>query len=397
MLTNKPERVVHFVRKLLPPFSSFIRNQIMNHIRYDACVVYKEFVKSNLASEIINTVPTLYCENNKQGVNKQYSKFLYKRPFRRLTIGDKKNIRKFLLDHRVDILHFHYGTDAGVFIDSITQSNIPSVVSFYGYDCSSFPTWYFGYGRRYLQKVFKYTDYCLAMSEDMKSDLLDIGCPEHKIIVHYYGTDVENFHYERKYGTKNDVIFLIVGSLVLQKGHIFLLQALTKARQITNRDIMLRIVGTGYLESELKNIVRKNDLGKCVHFVGPLKYLSKEFLSEFYNADVFVHPSVTSDKNEKEGIPGAIVEAMATGLPVISTFHAGIPFIIQHGKTGLLVNEWDINTLAEYIRMLAEDSALRKQVGQKARQYALEELDLRKKEIELERIYDFVIDEHMRK
>ena len=394
MLKENQNRVAHLVRKLLPPFSIFIRNQIINHKRYDACVIYKEYIESDFADEIINTLPAFYCENGKKGIIKNYSKFLYNKPFRRLTLGDKKNIRKFLIDQRVDILHFHYGTDAGIFIDVAKHINIPSVVSFYGYDCSSFPHWYFGYGVRYLHKVFKYTSYCLAMSEDMKLDLQKFGCPENKIIIHYYGTDVSDFYYERKYETKDETIFLVVASLVPQKGHIFLLQAFAKARQLTCRNIVLRVVGTGYLESELREFVNSNGLNKHVHFAGPLKHLSKEFINEFYNADVFIHPSVVSNTNEKEGIPGAIIEAMATGLPVISTYHAGIPYVIHHMETGLLVNEWDINTLAEYICILAEDSNLRRQIGQKAQQYALEKLDLKQKEIELESIYDFVIENH---
>jgi colanic acid/amylovoran biosynthesis glycosyltransferase len=296
--------------------------------------------------------------------------------------------------HDIDIIHYHYGTDAGVFIKAGASTGIPSLVSFYGYDCSSFPQWYFGLGARYLRRVFNNVDYCLAMSEDMKSDLLEIGCPQEKIIVHYYGTDVQEFPTKRTYEQKNEVVFLSVGYLVPQKGHMFTLTALKKALRLTRKRMELRIVGEGRLEASLKEYVARNDLSAYVRFVGPLDYLSREFLEEYHRADVFVHPSVVSETDEKEGIPGAVVEAMAAGLPVLSTYHAGIPSVITNNSTGLLVDEWDSDRLAENMCLLARDIESRRRIGRSAQRYALENLDLRQKEIELESIYDRVIEEH---
>jgi colanic acid/amylovoran biosynthesis glycosyltransferase len=175
------------------------------------------------------------------------------------------------------------------------------------------------------------------------------------------------------------------------------LRAFKKALRITRKRIKLRIVGQGYLELDLKGYVDKNELHEHVDFIGSLKHLSREFLDEFNNADVFIHPSVISRTNEKEGIPGAIVEAMASGLPVLSTFHAGIPYVIRNGETGLLVNEWDTDRLAECIIKLAGNAKLREKIGLQAQRYAVENLDLKQKQIELENIYDLVIENHKRK
>jgi colanic acid/amylovoran biosynthesis glycosyltransferase len=369
----------------------------MNHIRYDAVVVYKQFVASSFADEITNNIPSYHCEDNNKGFIKLYSDLMYRRPFRRLTHLDRRNITNYLQMHDVDIIHYHYGTDAGVFVKAGASTGLPSLVSFYGYDCSSFPRWYFGLGTRYLHRVFDNVDYCLAMSEDMKSDLISIGCPQDKIILHYYGTDVQQFPVKRTYEQKDEVVFLSVGYLVPQKGHIFTLTALKKALRLTNKKIKLRIVGEGRLEERLKEFTVQNDLSKNVFFVGPLHYLSREFLEEYRRADIFVHPSVVSETNEKEGIPGAIVEAMAAGLPVLSTFHAGIPSVITNNSTGLLVNEWDSDRLAENMCLLARDTESRRRIGRAAQEHALKNLDLRQKEIELESIYDRVIEEHKRK
>ena len=393
---HRHKRVAHFVRKFLPHFTSFVRNQILNHVRYNAIVIYKEFIDSAFAHEIMEKVPSFHSGDNTGGLLRLYSNFLYGRPFRRLGNIDKKNITHYLQTHEIDIMHYHYGTDAGIFIDA-APCCVPSIASFYGYDCSSFPNWYFGLGAHYLRRVFRKVDYCLAMSEDMKVDLLKLGCPKDKIIVHYYGTDVQQFPAKKNYDDKDEVVFLSVGYLVPQKGHAFTLSAFGKALQLTGKKMKLRVVGEGRLEARLKKFVAANGLSEHVYFVGPLKHLSQEFLDEFFKADVFIHPSVTSDTNEKEGIPGAIVEAMASGLPVISTFHAGIPCIIHNGKTGLLVSEWDIDALAITIARLADDASLRKRIGLRAQKYAVENLDLRQKQIELENIYDLVIENHRRK
>jgi colanic acid/amylovoran biosynthesis glycosyltransferase len=232
------------------------------------------------------------------------------------------------------------------------------------------------------------------MSEDMKDDLVRIGCSSDKIMVHYYGTDVQQFNTKRDYNAKDETVFLSVGYLVPQKGHAFTLRAFKKALRMTNRKMKLRIVGEGYLEPDLKGYVAKNGLMEHVDFIGSLTHLSHEFFVEFRKADVFIHPSVTSETNEKEGIPGAVVEAMASGLPVISTFHAGIPYVIRNDETGMLVNEWDIDKLAECIVRLSEDTKLRERIGSQAQRYAIEKLDLKQKQKELENIYDRVIEEH---
>ncbi|OGF68258.1 MAG: hypothetical protein A2Y62_02725 [Candidatus Fischerbacteria bacterium RBG_13_37_8] len=388
--------VAHVVRKVLPPTVSFIKNQIACHIRYTPCIVFKEYIKSNLAKELNSSFSYFYCEEKKQGFKKVFSYFLYKY-FRKLTSEDIENSISFIRKNNASVLHFHYGTDARVFCEIVKKLRIPSVVSFYGYDCSSFPQRYFGYGRRYLQKMFKTVDYCIAMSDDMKEDLLGLGCPGNKIIVHYSGFESDRFYFKRNYTDNNKIILLITSALEEKKGHLFLLQALKKAISQTKTALQLRIVGSGPMENKLKAYITENRLEKYVFFTGRLEYLSEEFLKEFQNADIFVHPSITCKTQEKEGIPGAIAEAMATGIPIISTFHAGIPAIIQHESTGYLVEEWDIDTLANYICLLAEDVNERRKIGQNAQYFALHFLDIKNKEDELEQIYDFAINQYNRK
>ena len=392
-----PEKktAAHFIRKLSQLDATFIHNQIAEHKRYRPVLIYKEQQQLSERSEtLLSNLPNLNCDICQSGLKKTYSDFIY-RKFRKLTSEDEKTILNFLKEHNVSICHFHYGTDAGMYLKVIKRVKIPSVVSFYGYDCSSFPSWYFGYGKLYLRRVFHEADIFLSMSEDMKKDLIALGCPEEKIIVHYHGTDVQKFQFKREYKDSDPVSLLIVAALVPQKGHIFLFEALKDVIQKIP-DIQLRIVGDSfgkyfYLKDDFKKFIETNRLSGNVTFLGALPYLSQEFFEEFKNADIFVHPSVISETGEKEGIPGTIIEAMASGLPVITTYHAGIPYIIDNRKTGILIKEWDVDALSEAIINLALDRPARERIGKNGREFAVNNLDLKVKEVELEDLYDMVI------
>jgi len=381
--------VCHFVRKSTQLRASFIQNQILKHINYSPSVIlkYSSFIDDGGFADVDeNKLKILNLQ-----VNENLKEKLLYRSFKVISKKDAKNIKVFLSKQNANIIHFHYGTDAGIYYPFMKQNHIPSIVSFYGYDCSSFPRRLFGYGKHYLQnRIFKYVTKVLAMSKDMKNDLIKIGCPEEKIIVHYHGSDVNKFYNNRYYRNENNEIrFLIISGLVPKKGHMFLLKSFKKAYR-KNHHIRLKIVGEGPLRKQISDFTREHNMN-YIELAGKVIYGSKGHMKCLENADVFVHPSVTDVNGDKEGIPGAIVEAMAMGLPIISTYHAGIPYVIQHGETGLLAKEWDDDGLSNQIVRLAEDFEYRKYLGINGQRYAIENLDVKVKQKELENIYDSLL------
>ncbi|MBI5403553.1 MAG: glycosyltransferase [Ignavibacteriae bacterium] len=380
--------VLHFVRKTSQLKATFINDQITKHERYNPFVVVKERIEKlydgGFADFDFEKSKVLLLDQNKD--------FSYKYR-KKICNPDKIRIFNYIRENNISILHFHYGTDAGLYYEIMKESKLPSVVSFYGYDASSFPKAYFGLGKVFLKKrVFKNATRVLAMSEDMKKDFMNIGCEEEKIIVHYYGVNGEIYFYpERKYTDKEKVILLDVCSLVPQKGHLFLLKGINELVKKGIKNFELRIVGTGEMKSSLINFVRENNLKEYVIFLGAMKAHSEEILREYKNAEIFVHPSVIPENGDKEGIPGTISEAMFSGLPVVSTYHAGIPYIIEDGKTGLLVKEWDLGKLSDAILLLINDVNIRERIGRSAQKNAKENLDLKLREEELEKIYDSLI------
>ncbi|HCI55017.1 MAG TPA: glycosyltransferase [Bacteroidales bacterium] len=383
-------RVLHLIRKKSQLKSSFIQNQILNHIDFEPFVVFRFNNSKNSSGfvEINEDNLNLLDLSDSETFPDRLCFFLFKRISKR----QSKVLLNYINKNEINILHFHYGSDAGIYVPLLKVTKLPSVVSFYGYDCSGFPKRTFGLGNFWLKKrVFRFVFKVLAMSPDMKRDLIELGCHENKIILQYHGVDVHKFKSIHKYYNVDNLIkFLIISGLVPKKGHKFLLKSFVKAYE-KNNNIRLTIIGKGPLFEEISGFIKKNNLEEIVELIGPVIYGSQEHIEYFNSHDVFVHPSVTDKNGDKEGIPGAIIEAMAAGLPVISTYHAGIPYIIENEITGLLVKEWDINALSEAIIKMADSQYLREKLGKAGQEYALTNLDLKNKEIDLENIYYTII------
>lgn len=377
------KKVLHVFRKFLPSTATFIRNQISHHNTYRPSILYAEDVYSEMADGLRENI---HCE---KAVSGKLGETVYDK-FRQLTPSEVNKTIDFIESLSPNIIHVHYGVDMLTFSKVLKRIKIPIVVSFYGYDCTSFPMKLQGLGKLLLQKkVFNNQNVraIFAMSEDMQKDLLNIGCPEELIRVHYYGSECLRFKFDRQYAHKEVVNFTIISGFTEKKGHIILLEAWKLLLGKITQEVALLIVGSGEMEDEIKDFIKNNNF-KNVRIKGFVQYGSKEHMDVFQNTDVFIHPSITALTGDKEGIPGAIIEAMANGLPVISTFHAGIPYIIKNEETGLLVEERNVKQLAEAMAKLVEDEKLRESIGRRASDYAINNLDIGVKEIELEKLYD---------
>ena len=300
-------------------------------------------------------------------------------------------LARYLREQDARLLHFHYLTDARFLLGVQRRLELPSVVSAYGYDVSSFPARGRGLGLRYLRPIFDRMDIFLAMSEDMACDLAALGCPEDKVAVHYYGSDIGRFrHPGRAYETAEAPTVLCCARLHPAKGVQLVLEALRRLERDGGPDFRVVIVGDGPYRGDLERLVSGWGWGARVSFAGHIPHASEALPEQFRRADVFAHPSITLG-GLKEGIPGTIVEAMGAGLPVVATRHAGIPAVIDDGEQGLLVAEHDLDGLAAALDALLSDAGLRERLGREAARRAAEELDVSACTVELERIYDRLV------
>jgi colanic acid/amylovoran biosynthesis glycosyltransferase len=383
--------VAHFVRGFLHPNETFIGNQIGTLDRYEP-VVYCRRILSGHSFECIQakSVPALLTPSMRIVEDLAYSRF------RSLTPMAARRVCNHLLAQSSRLLHFHYLVDARFFLRVCRMAGLPTVVSAYGYDVSSFPLSMSGLGLYYLHPIFNRLDLFLAMSNDMREDLLRLGCSPEKVIVHYHGIRVDRFAYPlRTYVQPEVVTILVCGQLIPKKGHAVLLHALAKTIRegIVHHPLRLVVVGGGPLRSNLEGLVKHLGLQNIVIFKGPVPHHQDALLEEYRQADIFALPSLTAG-GAKEGIPGALIEAMASGLPVISTRHAGIPEVVSAGRDGVLVDEGDSEGLATALARLILHPRMREDMGSAAARKAQECFDVRTRSRTLEGIYDEVIARH---
>lgn len=378
-------KVLHCIRKKSQLKATFISNQIDYLDQNSSYVVYR-FNSERTNSDAFSDYNYKGKELDLSVFNGILEKILY---WTLKTISRRQRfyLEEFIDTHNIDLCHFHYGSDAGVFYPIQKRIKIPTIVSFYGYDCFSFPRRFFGLGKFFLKKrVFRPASGVLAMSGEMKNDLLLLGCPENKIFVHYHGIPSKLKIINRDYQIGERVNLLMLSYLDPVKGHLFVLQALRKLISSGNTNFYLKIYGSGHYLKTLESAVTTMNLSKYVEFAGAVKYMSPKFQTVFSKADIYLHTSVIT-KHDKEGIPGSLVEAMFAGLPIIATRHGGIPYVIEDGKSGLLIDEWDIEELGNALTILSQDEIIRRRLGETARHVAMQQLDIKLRSKNLESIY----------
>ena len=173
---------------------------------------------------------------------------------------------------------------------------------------------------------------------------------------------------------KNPHSFLSVGRFVKKKAPQITLRAFAEACK-DNSEIFLDMVGEGPLLNECQALCRELGVSNRVKFHGGVDHASVRLLMG--RATYFLQHSVTSANGDTEGMPSAVQEAMACGCVVIATRHAGIPEHIAHGVTGVLVEEYDLDQYSAEIIRLSRNSLLSRDIGRKAREYAVTHLDYR--------------------
>jgi glycosyltransferase involved in cell wall biosynthesis len=175
-------------------------------------------------------------------------------------------------------------------------------------------------------------------------------------------------------GGEKPLQILCVGSFEEVKGHRFLLEACARLKE-TGVPFECHFVGEGPLRPEVEKQISSSGLAELVRVHGGLP--RGEVLRLLGQAEVMVLPSVPTRDGKREGIPVALMEGMACGLPVVSSRLSGIPELVEDGVSGLLVEPRDSLRLAEALASLARDPNLRAKMGRAGREKVLSEFDLR--------------------
>jgi glycosyltransferase involved in cell wall biosynthesis len=194
-----------------------------------------------------------------------------------------------------------------------------------------------------------------------------------KVQLIHHGVNLDGFQPAEK--TKHAIpTILSVGRLVEKKGFPDLIAACARLKQ-AGRRFECVIYGDGPLHDELAAQIERLDLAGCVKLMGERS--QQELIAVFQHADLFALASFVTDDGDRDGIPNVLVEAMACGLPVVSTRVAGIPELVRHDENGLLAAPRDVGALADALAALLEDRTRREQLGAAARRTVVEHFDLR--------------------
>ncbi len=191
-----------------------------------------------------------------------------------------------------------------------------------------------------------------------------------KILLIYNGIDLDRFTYHDPDHRDRTIVF--VGRLVEKKGLPTLVQAcgILKDRGV---DFRCRIIGTGEEEETIKSAISDSSVEQFVDMVGPLP--QADVAKEIAKASVVAAPCVVGADGNRDGLPTVILEAMALGTPCVSTDVTGIPEVVKHGDTGLIVPQYDAVALADAMLRLIDDAEMRRHYAESGRRLIEREFD----------------------
>ncbi len=262
----------------------------------------------------------------------------------------------------VDILHCHFGSN-GIIGAHLKRLGFCKklVVTFHGLDVSKVILTK-KKGEIY-KDLFDQADLILPISNLWREALVSVGAPKHKTFVHHLGVDVDSIPTKTKETIPSSKIRIITTARFTEKkGLPVALRGLAEAiKKAPELEFQYHIIGSGKGFAEIEKLIEELNLSQRIHLHGALPHSRvKELL---YSSDIFMLPSHTAKNGDQEGIPVSLMEAMAAGLPVLSTQHSGIPELIEHGYSGILVEEKNHHQLADAIIRLAKCHKTRSQLA----------------------------------
>lgn len=283
-----------------------------------------------------------------------------------------------------DVIHCQFGMYGllGMKLREIGALKGKLITSFRGYDIS----WYIKeYGSDVYNELFDTGDFFLTNCEYFKRRLLKLGCDDNKVVVHRSGLDCGKFVFTpRSPHPSGRIRIATTGRLVEKKGIEYGIRAVAKLAKV-NQNIEYNIIGDGPLREDFQQLIQALDVSETVNLLGWKD--QEEIIEILNNSHIFIAPSVTASDGNQDAPVNVLKEAMAIGLPVISTLHGGIPELVEDGISGFLVPERDADAIAAKLSYLISNPQMWPSIGLAGRAYIEQHYDLNKLNDELVEIY----------
>ncbi|MBI1872568.1 MAG: glycosyltransferase [Acidobacteria bacterium] len=268
------------------------------------------------------------------------------------------------------IVHAHWVVPGGA-IAALAARGVPHVISLHGSDV--YVAERYGFARRAARFALRRAAWVTSCSDDLRGRALGLGADPHRTTTIPYGVDADRFHpdatrraaYRERLGLgEATAIVFTAGRFVRKKGFEYLIEAFGLAPLASKRATLV-VAGGGDLERDLRT--RADRIGSSrIRFIGLIA--QDEIAGYLAAADIAAVPSVRDEAGNVDGLPNVVMEALASATPLVATTAGGIPSVVEHGRTGMLVAERSPAELASAISRLIDDSGLRARLGAAARQ-----------------------------
>lgn len=343
------KKVLVFRRFYLPYSEPFIYNEIKNLKRYNPVVVTTSILNHEIFPFRIFTLPEFYAANFDPVIKERFISYIKE------------------LASRCDTTHSQFGDDSYFIKEMLFK-----VISLRGKDASE------SLGNKDYIKMLK-RSMLIVRSDYMKNKLIQKGIDKKKIIVIPSGIDLQKFTFQHK-KVENTFRLLNVGHFIEKKRTIDCIKAVKILNDLGIRCV-LDIYGSGKLKDNLLKEIGKDE---NIHIKDPIPHnLMPELYKKF---DILLHPASESLSGDEEGIPNVLVEAMASGLPIITTAHAGIRELVY--DTLFICKEKDPKDLADKIVYLINNNNNIEEKIKKNRQDIEKRFDIVDIVEKIEQVYD---------
>lgn len=298
------------------------------------------------------------------------------------------------INQTYDIVHCHFGMIGitGMMLKEIGAIKTKKLItSFYGLDVTMYPKIK---GEEVYKPLFQTGDLFLGLTQLMVEQLIQLGCSPKKLLkLPTTSVNISRYNFQaRVLHPEEPIKLLTVARLVEKKGLEYSIQAVSKViKNNPNFNIIYTIVGTGYLHKSLENLIKNLGLVNQIKLVGAMT--QAEVRNLYSDSHIFILSSITAANGDQEGLPTVLQEAQAMGLPILSTFHSGIPETILNGESGFLVPEKNVDALADKLEYLVKNPQVWQLMGQEEREFIEKNYDLDKVNDKLVKIYQQMLNE----
>ncbi len=267
-----------------------------------------------------------------------------------------RSFAKYLQKENIDLVFANYGPMGVAVRDACKLANKPILVHFHGFDASDYKVldkYKYSY-----KEMFRQVGAVVVVSNDMKQMLMSMGAEEQKVYLNPYSVNSNLFTVGEP--EKNEAIFIYVGRFAGKKNPSHLIRSFSIVlKEIPEAKLIM--IGDGPLWDSTMNFAEQLGISKNIEFRG--KRSPEEIADALKEARCFIQHSVRAESGDMEGTPNTILEASCSGLPVVSTTHAGIKEAVVHGVTGFLVEENDWEGMAAYMIELGKSPSMAQQMG----------------------------------